>query len=184
MEIVPTCFTGRPTEPRTQTEDRCYDLLDSLGIVYRRVDHEHADTIADCELVEEYLGCRICKNLFLTNRQQTRFYLLLMPGEKPFKTKLLSAQIGSARLSFGSPEQMDRLLGTAPGSASVLGLMQDTEGAVQLLVDRELLSDELFGCHPCRNTSSLCFPSADLFGRVLPALRHEPLFVDLPWNPD
>ena len=119
MNIVETLFTGRPLEPRSAREDRCYDLLDSLSVEFFRVDHDHADTISDCELVEELLGCKICKNLFLTNRQQTDFYLLIMPGEKPFKTKLLSRQIGTARLSFGTPEQMERYLDTAPGSASV-----------------------------------------------------------------
>ncbi len=184
MNIVPTLFTGRPDTPRTAREDACYDLLDFLGISFYRVDHEHADTIQDCELVENLLGCRICKNLFLTNRQQTDFYLLIMPGEKPFKTKLLSKQIGTARLSFGSPEQMEQHLDTLPGSASVLGLLHDSENTVQLLVDRELLQEEYFGCHPCQNTSSLRFRTEDLFSTVLPALHHEPVFVDLPWNPD
>ena len=160
---------------------RCYDLLDSLDIEYFRVDHEHADTIADCELVEGLLGCQICKNLFLTNRQQTDFYLLIMPGEKPFKTKLLSKQIGSARLSFAGPEHMERLLDITPGSVSVLGLMNDREKKVRLLVDRDLLQEENFGCHPCINTSSLRFRTADLFGKILPALGREPTFVDLPW---
>jgi Ala-tRNA(Pro) deacylase len=184
MKYVETLFTGRPGEPRTAREDRCYDLLDSLSVEYFRVDHEHADTIADCELVEGLLGCKICKNLFLTNRQQTDFYLLIMPGEKPFKTKLLSKQIGTARLSFGTPEQMERYLDTAPGSASVLGLMNDREKVVRLLVDRELLDEENFGCHPCLNTSSLRFRTADLLDRILPAVGHEPTFVDLPWEVD
>ena len=182
MYIDGTLYTGRPEEKRTEREDRCYDLLDGLGIEYVRVDHEHADTIQDCELVEELLGCKICKNLFLTNRQQTDFYLLIMPGEKPFKTKLLSRQIGSARLSFGSPEQMEKYLDTAPGSASVLGLMNDPENRVRLLVDRELLNEEFFGCHPCRNTSSLRFLTRDLFEKILPAVQHEPTFVELPWE--
>ena len=182
MKIIETLFTGRPPEPRIEQENRCYDLLDSLNIEYFRVDHEHADTIRDCELVEGLLGCRICKNLFLTNRQQTDFYLLIMPGEKPFKTKLLSKQIGTARLSFAVPEYMEQYLDTAPGSASVLGLMNDTENAVRLLVDRDLLREEAFGCHPCRNTSSLRFRTDDLFGKILPAVRHDPTFVDLPWD--
>lgn len=184
MEIVETLFTGRPPETRSAREERCYDLLDSLSVPYFRVDHEHADTIQDCELVEGLLGCTICKNLFLTNRQQTSFYLLIMPGEKPFKTKLLSRQIGTARLSFGTPEQMERYLDTAPGSASVLGLLNDEENAVQLLVDRDLLREEHFGCHPCLNTSSLRFRSADLFEKILPTVHHEPIFVDLPWETD
>ena len=184
MNITETLFTGRPADTRTPREERCYDLLDSLGVEYYRVDHEHADTIQDCELVENLLGAKICKNLFLTNRQQTDFYLLIMPGEKPFITKLLSKQINTARLSFGTPEQMERYLDTLPGSASVLGLMNDRENRVRLLVDRDLLSEETFGCHPCQNTSSLRFRTAELFERILPAMHHEPTFVELPWNPE
>ena len=182
VKIDRTLYTGHPGEPRGEAEERCYALLDSLGVRYFRADHEHADTIADCEQVEEILGCRICKNLFLTNRQQTDFYLLLMPGEKPFKTKLLSRQIGSARLSFAGPEDMARLLGVTPGSVSVLGLMNDREGRVRLLMDRELLAGESFGCHPCLNTSSLRFSTRELMETVLPALGHAPQFVDLPWE--
>lgn len=181
MYIDRTVYTDRPGQPREPREERCYDLLDRLQIPYWRVDHEAADNIPDCELVEGLLGCAICKNLFLTNRRQTQFYLLIMPGEKPFKTKLLSKQIGSARLSFGSAEDMLRLLDLYPGSVSVLGLMNDREGAVRLLVDRELLDAAFFGCHPCRNTSSLRFSTADLMDKLLPAMEHEPLFVDLPW---
>ena len=184
MFIDQTLYVGRPAEKREEREDRCYDLLDRLGVAYFRVDHEAAENIPDCELVEGLLGCGICKNLFLTNRQQTHFYLLIMPGEKPFKTKLLSKQIGTARLSFGTPEQMEAHLDTAPGSASVLGLMNDPGNTVRLLVDRDLLSEENFGCHPCRNTSSLRFCTSDLFEKILPAVHHEPTFIDLPWEVD
>ena len=182
MYIDETLYRGRPAGERLPKETRCYDFLDALGVEYYRVDHEHADTIAACELVEGLLGCRICKNLVLTNRQQTDFYLLIMPGEKPFKTRLLSKQIGSARLSFAGPEHLERLLGVTPGSVSVLGLMNDREGKVRLLVDRDLLREEYFGCHPCLNTTSLRFRTADLFERILPALGREPTFVDLPWT--
>lgn len=182
MRIDPTLYTGRPLDTRSEKEERCYALLDSLGLNYYRVDHEHADTIEMCEEVEKLLGCKICKNLFLTNRQQTEFYLLIMPGEKPFKTKLLSKQIGSARLSFASPEQMERYLDITPGSVSVLGLMNDREKKVHLLVDRDLLQEENFGCHPCLNTSSLRFSTRALFDTILPALDREPFFVELPWE--
>ena len=184
MWIDPVLYAGRPDAPRGPLEERCYDLLDSLGVRFFRVDHEHADTIEMCKEVVKLLGCRICKNLFLTNRQQTDFYLLIMPGEKPFKTKLLSKQIGSARLSFGSAEHMSELLGVTPGSISVLGLMNDAEGKVRLLVDRDLLREENFGCHPCLNTTSLRFTSDELFQKLLPALEHEPVFVELPWEVD
>ena len=184
MRIDQTLYTGRPAETRSPVEERCYELLDRLGIVYYRVDHEHADTIEMCEEVEQLLGCKICKNLFLTNRQQTDFYLLIMPGEKPFKTKLLSKQIGSARLSFASPEHMEELLGLTPGSVSVLGLMNDREKKVRLLVDRDLMREENFGCHPCLNTSSLRFKTDELFQKILPALGREAFCVELPWEVD
>ena len=180
MFIDPKVYTGG-AEGRIEKEMRSYALLDSLGIEYRRVDHEHADTIEACEQVEGLLECKICKNLFLTNRQQTDFYLLIMPGEKPFKTKLLSKQIGSARLSFASAEHMEKYLDITPGSVSILGLMNDKNGAVRLLVDRDLLNEEYFGCHPCINTSSLRLKTADVLEKLLPAMGHEPSFVDLPW---
>ena len=180
MVIDPNIYTGG-AEGRMEKEMRSYALLDSLGLEYRRVDHEHADTIEACEQVEGLLECKICKNLFLTNRQQTDFYLLIMPGEKPFKTKLLSRQIGSARLSFASAEHMERYLDITPGSVSVLGLMNDKSGAVRLLVDRNLLNEEYFGCHPCINTSSLRLKTADVFEKLLPAMGHAPTYVELPW---
>lgn len=182
MWIDETLRAGRPAQAREPREERCYDLLDRLGIEFFRVDHDAAEDIPACEQVEGILGCGICKNLFLTNRQQTQFYLLIMPGEKPFKTKYLSAQIGSSRLSFGSAADMERLLDLSPGSVSVLGLMNDHEGAVQLLIDRELLAAEHFGCHPCRNSTSLRFSTKALMETLLPAMGHEPLFVELPWE--
>ena len=184
MFIDQKLYTGRPSDTRIPKEERCYDLLDRLGITYTRVDHEHADTIEACKEIEKLLGCEICKNLFLTNRQMTEVWLLLMPGEKPFKTKLLSKQIGSARLSFASPEQMLRYLDITPGSVSVLGLMNDSEKKVRLLIDRDLLGQESIGMHPCINTSSLRVKTADLTEKLLPAMEHEPTIVDLPWNPD
>ena len=174
-------YKGRPenTVGRLEREVRVYDLLDSLQIEYTRVDHAPAATMEDCEAVDAVLGVKMCKNLFLTNRQQTAFYLLLMPADKPFKTKELSAQIGSARLSFGSGEQMEAKLGVTPGSASLMGLMNDPEGQVQLLVDEDLLNCEFLGCHPCINTSSLCLRTADAFGSFLRAVRHEMRTVHL-----
>ena len=182
MVIDRTLYRGRPAEERSAREERCYDLLDRLGIDYFRVDHEHADTIEACREVEELLGCTICKNLFLTNRQQTAFYLLIMPGTKPFKTKYLSAQIGSSRLSFAGAADMERLLDVTPGSVSILGLMNDRGGAVRLLIDRDLLAEGAFGCHPCLNTSSLRMTTAEVLDRLLPALEHEPTYVNLPWE--
>lgn len=181
MFVDQTLYHGRPASgQRLDKELRCYDLLDRLGLSYDRVDHDAADTIEACAAVEDVLGAGICKNLFLTNRQQTAFYLLLMPGHKPFRTKDLSHQIGSARLSFASPEHMRELLDITPGSVSVLGLMNDHDGRVRLLIDRDLLDDTYLCCHPCINTSTLKLRMTDAVDVLIPALAHAPTYVDLP----
>ena len=180
MEIV----KGRPlnVKERLKKEVRVYDLLDELDIEYWRIDHEVAQTMEDCEEVDRILDAVICKNLFLCNRQKTKFYLLLMPGHKKFKTKVLSKQIGSARLSFADDDHMKEYLKLTPGSVSVMGLMNDPEGHVKLLIDSDVLKDESFGCHPCINTSSLKIKTSDILEKFLPAVHHEPTIVDLPWE--
>ncbi|HJC90344.1 MAG TPA: prolyl-tRNA synthetase associated domain-containing protein [Candidatus Mediterraneibacter excrementigallinarum] len=183
MELV----NGRPEneEGRLDKEIRVYDLLDSLGVEYQRIDHEAAMTMEACEEIDRTLsegeenGVAICKNLFLCNRQATDFYLLLIPGDKPFKTKYLSAQIGSSRLSFAKPEYMEKYLDITPGSVSIMGLMNDHEKKVQLLIDEDVLKDEYFGCHPCINTSSLKIRTKDLVEKIIPAMGHEPKIVKL-----
>lgn len=178
-------YMGRPLSAagRAPEEMACYDFLDSISVLYDRVDHEPGDTIAQCHEIETLLGAEICKNLFLCNRQKTDFYLLLMEGDKGFKTKYLSAQLGVSRLSFAGPEEMRTLLGVMPGSVSVLGLMNDRERRVRLLIDKPLLEWETVGCHPCRNTSTLRLKTRDLLERVLPALGREFTVVDLPEEP-
>ena len=181
MKIDQTLYKGRPADTRIPKEERCYELLDRLCIEYCRADHEHADTIEQCHEIEKLLGAEICKNLLLTNRQMTDIYLLLMPGDKPFKTKILSKQIGTARLSFASPEHMQELLDITPGSVSVLGLMNDG-GKVQLVIDSDLLKDEFIGCHPCINTSTLKIKTADIIEKFLPEVGHDYAVVSLPWE--
>lgn len=180
MEIFRT-ETGSPADKagRPDRERNTYELLDRLGISFLRADHGAAATIAECSEVDGALGVAMCKNLFLTNAQRTRFYLLLMPGEKKFKTKDLSKQIGSARLSFGEGEYMEKLLDISPGAVSVMGLMNDREGQVQLLIDREILGQEFLGCHPCVNTSSMRIAMRDIVEKFLPAVGHGYLTVEL-----
>lgn len=180
MNISAEKFSTKPCGKRLQKETRCYELLDKLGIAYVGVDHDHADTIELCLEIEKKLDCKICKNLFLCNRQQTEFYLLLMPGDKPFKTKFLSEQIHSSRLSFGTPEFMEKLLDITPGSVSVLGLMNDSLHTVKLLIDKDLLKEEYIGCHPCINTSTLKLKRDDILNVLLPFLGYAPVMVDLP----
>lgn len=174
-------YKGRPedTEGREAKELRTYDFLDSLGIEYDRVDHDVAMTMDDCAEIDKVLGGDTCKNLFLCNRQQTDFYLLLMPASKPFKTKDISAQLGTARLSFASEEQMVKYLGVTPGSATVLGLMNDTDREVTLVIDEDVLKGESIGCHPCMNTSSIKIKTSDMIQKVIPAMKHTYITVKL-----
>ena len=178
MELV----TGRPAtnEGRLEKEIRCYDLLDSLGVEYQRIDHEAAMTMEACVEIDKVLDATICKNLLLCNRQNTAFYLLMIPGDKVFKTSVLSKEIGSSRLSFAKPEYMEEYLDITPGSVSVLGLMNDHDHHVQLLMDEDVLKGEYFGCHPCINTSSLRIRTSDLMEKIIPAMDHPARIVTLP----
>ena len=179
MELV----HGSPADlsGRNDREIRTYEFLDSLGVKFDRTDHPDtpATTMEVCAEVDAILDVKICKNLFLCNRQKTKFYLVVMPGDKPFKTKELSGQMGISRLSFGDESKMTEFLDLHPGSVSVLGLMNDREHRVQLVIDEDVLREEYFGCHPCENTSSIRFKTADLTDKILPALGVEPVLVKL-----
>jgi len=181
MELV----TGRPADctGRLEKEVRVYDFLDSLEITYQRIDHEAAMTMEACAAIDEVLDATICKNLLLCNRQCTDFYLLMIPGDKSFKTSVLSKQIGTSRLSFAAPEYMEEFLDITPGSVSVMGLMNDHAHRVRLLIDEDVLKGEYVGCHPCINTSSLRLRTADLVKKIIPAMGHEPTVVSLPGEP-
>lgn len=176
-----TIFKGRPEnlEGRIEQEIHSYELLDGLGIEYTRCDHEAADTMELCIARAEVLNTRICKNLFLCNRQETCFYVLCMPADKQFKTSTVSCQLGVARLHFADEKYMTELLNLHPGSVSILGLMYDTENKVRLLMDSDILRQEYFACHPCINTSSLKLKTSDLMEKILPALHHEPTIIEL-----
>ena len=181
MELM----NGRPEscEGRLPKEIRCYDFLDSLNVPYQRIDHEAAMTMEACAAVDEALGATICKNLLLCNRQCTAFYPLMLPGDTVFKTSILSKEIGSSRLSFAEPKYMEEFLDITPGSVSILGLMNDHDHMVQLLIHEDVLKGEYIGCHPCINTSSLRIKTADMVNKIIPALGHEPRLVTLK-NPE
>ena len=175
MELV----EGRPQDKRIDKEERVYDLLDQLNIDYQRIDHEEANTMEICLEIEKNLKSTICKNLFLVNSNKSQYYLLMLKENKKFKTKMISKQINSSRLSFGSDEKMLEYLDITPGSVSLLGLMNDHDFKVQLLMDKDLLQDEYLGCHPCINTSSLRIKMKDVFEKIIPSLHHEPIFVEV-----
>ena len=176
-----TLQKGRPedTAGRLEKEIRTYDFLDGLGVAYDRVDHEPLMTMEACQEADQVLGAAICKNLFLCTANKKNFYLVMLLGEKRFVTKDVSRKIGTSRLSFASEEYMEEFLDITPGSVSVLGLRNDRDHRVQLVIDADVLKAEYVGCHPCINTSSIRFTTKDLMEKVIPAMEHEPLVVEL-----
>lgn len=168
-------YTGKEGEAERNT----YRFLDTHGISYETFRHEAAFTMEDCAGVEKAIGAPICKNLFLCNRQQTQFYLLMLPGDKTFKTKFLSSELGCARLSFADESHMAGMLGIHPGAVSPMGLINEKQGNVLLVIDRELLSYEWFGCHPCVNTATLKLRMDDLLEKIVPATGHAYKIVTL-----
>ena len=183
--VEPTLYTGRAAEKSApgSKQAKVYDFLDRLEISYFRVDHDPADTIAQCGDIEKILGAKVCKNLFLRSRQADAFYLLLTPGDKPFRTAVVSKLLGVARLSFAEPEYLARYLDVTPGSVSVLGLIHDTDHAVRLLIDREVAGEPWIGCHPCDNRATLRLATADLFKTFLPPTGHVPTILEIPRMP-
>lgn len=172
---------GRPApELCSAVEGPVYDFLDGLGLEYKVLRHPAAFSIEECNRVRDIVKAPVFKNLFLTNKQQSRFYLLVMPGEKVFKTKYLSAQINSARLSFADENHMMRFLGVTPGSVTPFGLIHDREHNVNLLLDEDLKKYPVFACHPCTNTASVIMRFDDLISKVIPATGHAFQWVSLP----
>lgn len=171
-------YKGRPAEKRSEAEEFSYDLLDGLGIEYLRTDHPATDTMEACEAIDLAMDMKACKNLFLRNKQKTRYFLVVIAGDKRFDTKALSAQLGLPRLSFGHDDAMLEMLGVTPGSVSILSIARRSARDVTLIVDRDILNQEYFGCHPCVNTSSLKMKTSDIFDKLLPRSGHEPIFYN------
>lgn len=178
MYIDNIIYKCRPKEKRSPREEAAYDCLDALGIEYERMDHDSTDTMEDCAEIDRLMQMEACKNLFLCNKQKTRYFLVIISGNKRFDTKGLSAQLKLPRLSFGSCEQMEALLNVKPGSVSILGIANDSEGKVQLLFDSDIPKSEYFGCHPCVNTSSLKIKTEDIFEKFIPSTNHNPIFFN------
>lgn len=152
-------------------------FLDKIGIKYERIEHTAAATMHDCAVVDEGIGAMHCKNLFLTNRQQTEFFLVLLGANKKFRTASVSKQLGVARLSFASAELLERILGLTQGSVTVTGLLNDTSHIVQVAIDEDLLKEDKVLIHPNVNTSSLIVKSSDIV-RLLNELGYQSNIIE------
>jgi len=173
---------GKPTDTsgRLQKEIRVYEYLDNLGIEYYRIDHDLCPSMKDLEEINAIFKNIICKNLLLCNTQRTKFYLLMMPKDKRFYTKIVSKLIGSSRLSVAEDIYLEKYLDVTPGSVSIMGLMNDKENVVQLIIDSDVIKNEYIGCHPCINTSSLKILTKDILEKFLVSVNHKPIIIDIP----
>lgn len=175
-------WDGRPAETQVvcEAERQVFDFLDGLGVSYTTLTHPAAFTMEECEAVRRRAGAPVFKNLFLTNKQNTLFFLLMISADKPFKTKYLSSQLGCARLSFASEQNMVDFLHIHPGAVSPMGLIHDKERRVRLIIDSDLRDVETYACHPCVNTASLVMKMSDLLDKIIPATGHDHTWVTLP----
>ncbi len=168
--IERTIYSSRPDEKRSVEEEAVYDVLSALEIPFERVDWLPEDE--GSENVYQALGIMRLKNLLLCNAQKTKFYLLVMPASVPFKSNVLSKQLGTPRFSFAPEENLRELLHVKPGSASILGLHNDKDRVVNLCIDERVLEQEYYGCHPCVNTTSLKIKTDDILNKFLVHTGH------------
>lgn len=171
--------TTAPTDERVALETSTYKTLDQLKIPYERVDHEAAASMEECVEIDKYLGVEIRKNIFLCNKKKTSFFLVILPANKPFDTAAFSKKTGIAHVSFAPPEKMEELLGTAPGSATVMGLVNDIDDYVQLIIDKEVADEEWYGCNPGINTSHIKIKTSDLINKFVPHTKHRAKVIAL-----
>lgn len=155
-----------------EREKRTYEFLDNLGVPYEKYEHEAIMTIEAAKELDKKMGLEICKNLFLSTRHSTEFYLLLMVGSKKFNTGKVSKQINVPRMTFAGDDYMLEYLDIRPGSVSPLGLMNDKGNNVNLLIDEDVLNMEKIAVHPCVNTATLVINTKDLIEKILPACGH------------
>jgi Ala-tRNA(Pro) deacylase len=168
-----------PHDPMLVADD-CCRLLDAHGIAYRRADHPAVFTCEEADrAVPSELGGVHTKNLFLRDGKGRRHWLLVTLCSKPVDLKALAPRIGADNLSLGSPDRLMRFLGLTPGSVTVLGLTNDPDRQVMLLVDREVWEADAWRCHPLVNTATLVISRAGI-DRFLELTGHEARVVEVP----
>lgn len=172
MTYISEKRTTAPENIKNPTEKKVFALLDKLKIAYECVENDVVESMEECKEVDEALGTEIRKSIFLCNKKKTSFFLVVMPAEKSLDTATLSNKIGVPHLSFASAEHMEQHLGALPGSASVMGLINDEDDYVQLIIDKEVADCEWFGCNPGINTAHLKMKTSDLINKFLPKINH------------
>lgn len=172
-------YTSAPLEERSSLEMKTYQILDKLNIKYERIDHEAVSSMEECVEVNKKLKVEIRKNIFLCNSKKTTFFLFVLPANKPFDTKKFCQKLGLSHVSFANEEYMEKYLGTKPGSATIMGLLCDEDDYVQVILDKEIIEEEYFGCNPGQNTSHIKIKTEDLLKKFLPYVKHRPKIIEM-----
>lgn len=171
--------TGAPDKEKHGLEGKVHQLLNELKIDFWWVDNDEVSSMEECIEINNSLGAEIVKTVFLCNRQKTIFYLMILPPNKPFDSKAFSAAMNAPRLSFASGELMEQYLGVTPGSATIMGLINDTDNNIELVIDKDIAEKEWFACNPGTNKSHIKLKTSDLLGKVLPSINHIPKVISL-----
>ena len=155
-----------------------FNFLEANQIVYTRHDHPAVYTVEEADRLVPELAAAKTKNLFLRDDKGRRHFLVVVPGHKQVDLKTLKDRMGIKRISFGSPQRLQKHLGIEPGAVSILALYNDKALAVELFVDQELWTSESFQCHPLVNTATLEITRENLI-RFLEITGHEMTIIEV-----
>lgn len=156
-----------------------YEYLKDNGISYQRYDHEAVYTCEQADCLDIPGGSAKTKNLFLRDRKGKRHFLVTVGADKSVDIKALETVVGAKGLSFASPERLERYLGLQPGSVTLFGVINDHEGNVEVIVDRDLFGYDGMQCHPLVNTSTLVVSMGDIM-KFLGLTGHQPRVLTVP----
>jgi Ala-tRNA(Pro) deacylase len=168
----------KPESFENNLEEEVFKILQETNIPFTYVKNDAVHTMEECSAIEEHLSVEIRKTIVLCNRKKTQFYLVVMPSSKAFNAKGFSESVGE-RLSFASPDRMEKLLGIQSGSATIMSLLNDSKEMVQLFIDKDVADSQWFGCNTGTNTRHLKIATDDLLKKMIPRLNHQATIVTL-----
>ena len=161
-------MTTPPEAFETPLRRAVYDAFQRLGIPFERVDTDPGITMEDCQHINARVGVHIVKTLFLTNRQQTAFYLYVTTDDKPFVTRDFCGALGIPRVSFASEELLWDRTGVKVGATTILSVLLPQAAGIRLVMDRSVARSEWFACTDGTATCFVKFRTRDLLEKILP----------------
>ncbi len=179
MFYVSDIFTTSPEEYKNKIQEIVYRTLDELSISYERVETDEAITMEDCIEIDKKLNMKMVKTLFLCNRQETNFYLYITTGDKKFDSKKFSQELEISRVSFAKEGKMNEMLGTRIGAATIFSSLIDNDLKVQIVIDKDVLNEEYYGCSDGTTTGYMKIKTDDIINKVLPYSKHKETIIEM-----